>query len=115
MRDSFEVRGRHDRARSGAGRGRHNRAGSGAGRGRRDRTPTGAAEAPAAATREPGWRARYVDDVGFTLISLFDAFTVVGAIDMGAPVPVAIGVGAVGVVAGILVVNRAKARLALRV
>src|SRR5262245_196358 len=36
--------------------------------------------------RASGWRRRYLDDIGFTLISLFDGFVIVAAIDLGAPV-----------------------------
>ena len=61
--------------------------------------------------REPGWRERYVDHVGFTVISLFDGFTIVGAIDLGAPLPVVIVVGVLGVVVGITAINAVKRRL----
>jgi hypothetical protein len=61
--------------------------------------------------REPGWQPRYIDHLGFTLISLFDGFAIVAAVDLGAPLPVVILAGALGVVAGILAMNRAKARL----
>ena len=37
------------------------------------------------ARREPGWRQRYLDDIGFTLISLFAGFVIVSAIDLNAP------------------------------
>jgi hypothetical protein len=58
-----------------------------------------------------GWRSRYLDDVGFTLISLFDGFVIVSAIDLHAPgwLVAAIAVG--GVVAGVLIMNRVKVRL----
>jgi hypothetical protein len=59
--------------------------------------------------RPAKWRTAYVDHVGFTVISLFDGFVLVEAIDLGAPLPVVIGVGAAGVIAGILAVNRVKA------
>ena len=36
-------------------------------------------------TQGEGWRPRYIDDVGFTLISLFDGFVIVTALDLGAP------------------------------
>lgn len=58
-----------------------------------------------------GWRDRYVDHVGFTVISLFDGFAIVGAIDLGAPLPIVLAVGALGVVTGILAINRVKKRL----
>jgi len=70
------------------------------------------AQALRALRRQPaGWRARYVDHVGFTVISLFDGFTIVAAIDLGAPLPVVIITGVLGVVVGILAINRVKARL----
>lgn len=60
--------------------------------------------------RTAGWRSRYVDHVGFTVISLFDGFAIVAAIDLGAPLPVVIGVGVGGVVAGIAAIERVKRR-----
>jgi hypothetical protein len=54
------------------------------------------------------WRTAYVDHVGFTAISLFDGFVLVGAIDLRAPLPVVVGVGVAGVIVGILAVNRVK-------
>jgi hypothetical protein len=62
--------------------------------------------------RPAGWRPRYLDDIGFTLISLFDGFVIVLAIDLGAPVWLVIAIAAVGVATGILGMNRVKARLA---
>ena len=62
-------------------------------------------------SRQPGWQARYVDHVGFTLISLFDGFTIVAAVDRDAPLPVVLLVGVLGVVAGIAAMNFAKSRL----
>lgn len=59
----------------------------------------------------PGWRDRYVDHVGFTVISLFDGFAIVGAIDLRAPLPIVLAVGALGVATGILAINRVKRRL----
>lgn len=53
---------------------------------------------------------RYIDDVGFTLISLFDGFVIVGAIDLNAPMPVVVGLGIFGVIAGIAGVNIVKKR-----
>jgi hypothetical protein len=62
--------------------------------------------------RPEGWRPRYLDDIGFTLIALFDGFVIVLAIDLGAPVWLVIGIAVLGVAAGILGMNRVKARLA---
>jgi hypothetical protein len=62
--------------------------------------------------RQPeAWRRPYLDDIGFTLIALFDGFVIVLAIDLGAPVWLVIGVAIIGVAAGILSMNRVKARL----
>lgn len=61
--------------------------------------------------REAGWNARYVDQVGFTLISLFDAFAIVSAIDLGASPVVVGGVAVLGVAAGIVAINQTKRRL----
>jgi hypothetical protein len=47
--------------------------------------------------------------VGFTLISLFDGFVIVGALDLGAPGCLVVLVGAAGVAAGILAMRRIKA------
>lgn len=54
-------------------------------------------------------RLAYIDHVGFTLISLFDGFVIVGAIDLGAPVWLVVAIGAAGVVIGHILVNRIKA------
>jgi hypothetical protein len=62
--------------------------------------------------RHGDWRPRYLDDVGFTLISLFDGFVIVAAIDLGAPVWLVVVLAAIGVVGGILAMNRVKTRLA---
>jgi len=51
-----------------------------------------------------------VDDVGFTLIALFDGFVSVSAFDLGAPIWLVLGVGALGIVSGIAGVHRLKAR-----
>ena len=64
--------------------------------------------------RDGDWRPRYLDDIGFTLISLFDGFVIVAAIDLGAPVWLVVLLGVVGVVGGIQAMNRVKARLAAR-
>jgi len=61
-------------------------------------------------TQPPGWRPRYLGHIGFTLISLFAGFVIVGAIDLGAPGWLVILIAVVGVVVGIQLLNRAKAR-----
>lgn len=63
--------------------------------------------------RERGtdWRSRYVDDVGFTLISLFAGFVIVGAIDLGAPGWLVGIVAVAGIGGGILGLRQVKSRL----
>src|SRR5262245_58767511 len=62
--------------------------------------------------RDRDWRNRYIDGIGFTLISLFDGFVIVAAIDLGAPVWLVLIVAVAGVVVGIAAKNRAKHRIA---
>jgi hypothetical protein len=57
--------------------------------------------------QDPAWLSRYVDDIGFMLISLFDGFVIVLAIDLHAPGWLV----ALIAVAGILAIRRVKARL----
>jgi hypothetical protein len=61
--------------------------------------------------RNPGWRPRYLDDVGFTLIALFEGFVIVAAIDLGAPGWLVAVVAVAGLVAGHFSLRRVKARL----
>jgi hypothetical protein len=61
--------------------------------------------------RRTGWRPRYLDDIGFTLISLFDGFAIVAAIDLGAPVWLIVAIAVLGVLAGVWGMSRVKARL----
>jgi hypothetical protein len=58
-----------------------------------------------------GWRPRYLDDIGFTLIALFDGFVIITFLDLGAPGWLVIAVAVAGIVAGNLVMHRVKARL----
>lgn len=53
------------------------------------------------------WRRSFVQHVGFVLISLFDGFCVVAAIDLGLPTAVVVAVAVLGVVAGVLALRRA--------
>lgn len=57
-----------------------------------------------------GEHAGYLDDLGFTLIALFDGFAIVAAIDLGAPawLTAVIAIGAVAV--GIAGIGRLQAR-----
>jgi hypothetical protein len=59
-----------------------------------------------------GWRSGYLDDIGFTLISLFDGFVIVLAIDLGAPGWLVALLAVAGVAAGILAIRQVKARYA---
>jgi hypothetical protein len=57
------------------------------------------------------WRPRYLDDIGFTLISLFDGFVIVAAIDLGAPVWLVVLIAVAGVAGGVQAMKRVKTRL----
>jgi hypothetical protein len=61
--------------------------------------------------RGQDWQPRYLDDIGFTLISLFDGFVIVTAIDLGAPAWLVVLIAVAGVAGGIYALNRVKARL----
>jgi hypothetical protein len=62
------------------------------------------------AARPAGWHLRFIGHVGFVLISLFDGFAVVTALDLHLP-PVAVALSAVlGVVVGVVVIRRASRR-----
>jgi hypothetical protein len=64
-----------------------------------------------AAASRTQWSARGLDDVGFTLVALLDAFVVIGALDLGAPGWL-LGVVAVAVAAiGHVWITRLKRRL----
>lgn len=63
------------------------------------------------ARRERGWRQGYLDDVGFTLISLFAGFVMVSAIDLNAPGWLVTTIAIAGIVGGIRVMKQVKARL----
>jgi hypothetical protein len=71
----------------------------------------------AAYTAWRGWHATravstggFIDDVGFTLIALFDGFVIVSAIDIGIPLWMIPAVGILGVLLGILGVHWLKRR-----
>jgi CDP-diglyceride synthetase len=61
--------------------------------------------------RDRNWQSRYIDGVGFTLISLFEGFIIVGAIDLGAPPWLVALVAVAGVVGGVWTKNRVKHRV----
>lgn len=62
--------------------------------------------------QDRGWRPKYLDDVGFTLISLFAGFVIVGAIDLGLPAWLVVLAAVGGVAAGIQAMKKVKTRLA---
>jgi peptidoglycan/LPS O-acetylase OafA/YrhL len=59
-----------------------------------------------AARRPPRWRRAFIGHVGFVLISLFDGFCIVSAIDLRLPMPVIVVVAVLGVVAGVVALRR---------
>ncbi len=58
--------------------------------------------------RAGDWQSAYIEDVGFTLIALFDGFVVVGSIDLGAPIALVVAIGVLGVAAGRYGIQRLK-------
>jgi len=62
--------------------------------------------------RGAGWQGAYVDDVGFTLIVLFDGFVIIAALDLHAPIWLVLAIGVLGVVIGRRAVQRTKERVA---
>jgi hypothetical protein len=65
------------------------------------------------ASRPSGWRRRFIGHVGFVLISLFDGFCIVLAIDLGLPFWVITLIALAGVAVGILAL-RARVRREVR-
>ncbi|HSD57742.1 MAG TPA: hypothetical protein VLB04_06135 [Methanotrichaceae archaeon] len=57
-----------------------------------------------------GWRLKYIDHVGFNLISLFDGFVIVAAIDLGTPGWLVGVIALFGIAGGIWGVNIAKSK-----
>ena len=55
-----------------------------------------------------GWQRRFIDDIGFTLISLFDGFIIVSAIDLKFPGWLIIIGAVLAILAGIVIVNSFK-------
>jgi len=62
--------------------------------------------------RVAGWEGAYVDDVGFTLIAVFDGFVIIAALDLHAPVWLVLAVGVLAIVVGRRAVQRTKERAA---
>ena len=58
--------------------------------------------------RSAGWEGAYVDNVGFTLIALFDGAVLIAAIDLHAPAWLVLAVGVLGIVVGRYGVHRVK-------
>lgn len=63
-------------------------------------------------SRTTNWKGNYIDNVGFTLIALFDGFVIIGALDLGAPIWLVVIIGVLGVLVGRLGVHRTKERVA---
>ncbi len=57
------------------------------------------------------WQFPFIEHVGFTLISLFDGFIIVTAIDLGLPVWGVVIIGILGVITGISIINKIKLNL----
>ncbi len=60
--------------------------------------------------RKSNWKEKYIDHTGFTLISLFDGFIIVSAIDLKMPGWLVGAAGMLGIITGILIINRVKDR-----
>ena len=54
-------------------------------------------------SRATGWKGNYIDDVGFTLIALFDGFVIISALDLGAPTWLIAIIGILGILVGLVV------------
>ena len=62
--------------------------------------------------RGPGWAARFLGHIGFVLISLFDGFCIVTAIDLHLPIWAIIAAAVLGVAAGVVATKAATRRVA---
>lgn len=62
--------------------------------------------------RVADWKGLYVDNIGFTLITLFDGFVIIAALDLHAPVWLVLFIGILGVVVGRFGVQKAKESVA---
>ena len=64
------------------------------------------AQARRTLTRQgPGWRKAFIGHVGFVMISLFDGFCIVTAIDLRLTPAAIVAVAVLGVVAGVIVIR----------
>ncbi len=57
-----------------------------------------------------GWQLKYIDHVGFNIISLFAGFVIVLAIDLGAPIWLVVIIAVASIVGGIYSVNTIRAK-----
>ncbi len=62
----------------------------------------------ARATQSSNWQATYIEDIGFTLITLFVGFVIIAAIDLGAPAWAVGLVAVLGVATGRWAIGRVK-------
>lgn len=60
--------------------------------------------------RTGDWQSACIEDVGFTLIALFDGFVIVSAIDLGASIWLVVAIGVVGVLVGRYAIQGLKQR-----
>jgi hypothetical protein len=63
------------------------------------------------ATQESNWKLGYVEHIGFTLISLFEGFIIVGGLDVGVPGWLVAAIAIAGLLAGRWFVGLAKQRV----
>ena len=64
------------------------------------------------ATQQKNWKLGYVEHIGFTLISLFEGFIIVGGLDLGIPGWLVAIVAVLGLFAGRGLIGSAKQRVA---
>ena len=64
------------------------------------------------ATQQTNWKLGYVEHIGFTLISLFEGFIIVGGLDLGLPGWLVAIVAVLGLLAGRWLIGSAKQRVA---
>jgi hypothetical protein len=51
-------------------------------------------------TRAGDWHVGYIEDVGFTVIALFDGFVIISALDLDAPLWLVLVIAALGILSG---------------
>jgi hypothetical protein len=62
-------------------------------------------------TQPNGWKQNYIDHIGFTLISLFEGFIIVGGLNTGIPVWLIALAAILGVLLGRWVIGLAQRRI----